>query len=421
MAAGVVAIAVRTGEVLKSRRVGLIAAALVLVQYPMFYYARTSNVDMGALFWTSLGLLLYAIILKDGLTTQRGCVLGAVAALAASTKDANYAAFVPIGIVVIVQHLRATRKVRGTLKAAFGPLAAAAIAAGLVYVVASGLVFRPGRYLDHIRFITHGSGGSGHYFKNPATPAGYLALGGEVVQALVDAMGWPMLLCATAGLIYWSVAARARLLWVLPALGIILLVIAPVRFTQMRFLIPVTYVLAFAAAAILEAGWVHQRRHFQYVTTAALIAVVGWAAIRGGDLTAQMLRDSRDIASSLIGGVVRPGDRVGHIVLANNLPRLPPGVRPMFLRTEDLGVLSTPGAPEFLISMPLRDNDPGHERQMPEDVFQGLMSGRLGYHAWTTVQGPSLFDRRPVTYLNPPVRIFVRQDVWESRLAGLPR
>jgi hypothetical protein len=105
---------------------------------------------------------------------------------------------------------------------------------------------------------------------------------------------------------------------------------------------------------------------------------------------------------------------VGHFVPAANLPALPEGVAPMSLAA---GLPSRPSAdrPEFIVSMPLRDNETLHERALPDALFEQLTSGVAGYRQAVVVEAPTLFSRRPATYVNPPVRIFVRDDVWLSR------
>ena len=50
------------------------------------------------------------------------------------------------------------------------------------------------------------------------------------------------------------------------------------------------------------------------------------------------------------------------------------------------------------------------------ETFRRLTDGSLGYREAALIQGPTLFSRRPATYLNPPLRIFLRDDLWASRM-----
>jgi len=416
MAAGVVAIAFRTGEILRNRRTGILAGAFVLLQYPMFYYSRTSNVDMGALFWTALGLLVFAACMENGLTIRRGLGLGAAAALAVASKDASYGAFLPVGAVVLLLHVRTVRRSGGSWGEALRVPVYSGVLAVALYAACSGLLFRPARYFQHVDFITHGP--MLVPFRQPATPEGYVRLTGELVMRLADAMGWPMFLCAAVGVALWLAYDQRLALVTLPAAGLIAGVIVPARFLQLRFVMVVAYVLAFSAADLIARGLARPRALPRSVAVVAVVMIVAAAGIRGTDLTYQMLRDSRYTAANWLRNVIRPSDRVGHFALAHNLPSLPPGVRTASLRPDRLLTLADGDAPEFIISMPLQDFEPLHEQSLADSMFDRLLDGSLGYRQAALIQTPSLFRRRPASFVNPPVRIFIRADLWADRLAN---
>ena len=418
LAAGVVALAYRTGEVLRNHRVGLLMAMCVLLLYPMFYYARTSNVDMGALFWTALGLLVFAETLTSRATMAHGLWLGLTAAMAAAAKDASYAVFVPIGAIFLVRHVQEMRQRGATWMQACRVPAAALVMAIAAYAVASGLVFRPSRFMSHVRFITtHNGEETTNYFRNPATFAGYMSVAREFLVNLSDGMGLPMLVAAFAGIAYW-IGRRSGLLllWLIPALGIPVLVLLPVRFVMLRFLLITVYMLALPAADVLarEVERPSLGRGMAWLTVAL---VLGFSAVRGGDLTYQMLNDSRYAGTAWFQGVARPGDRVGHMVPARNLPYLPDGVRTMMIQPASFTSLPDDSRPEFIISIPLSDTEIVHEPGLPDATFQQLVDGTMGYRQVALLQGRTLFSHRPARYLNPPLRIFIREDLM-SRLAG---
>ena len=415
LAAGVVVMAFKTGEVLRNRATGMIAAALVLFQYTMVYYARTSNVDMGALFWTSVGLFVFARCLRDGATPGRWMALGVAAALATASKDASYAAFLPAGAVILALQVRQARTPeKGLLNSLRAPVMAVAVAA-VVYVVAAGWIFRPSRAVLHFGFITHGTQGV-FFNRYPATVDGYLAFLREFATQFVDAMGIPMLVASIAGIVWWARNDRRRLLWLLPAIGVIVGVILPVRFALLRFVMIPTYVMAFAAADLLAHGWSHQSSAFRMAGRAATVVVILFAAVRGGDLTYQMMFDGRQTASAWLGTVTRPGDRIGHVLdRAVTLPRLPDSVTRQELPPDLLTTITAADGPEFIVSMPLEDYEREHELDFPAGAFQSLRNGERGYRVGAVFQTPSLFARRPATFVNPPVTIFVREDVMRTR------
>ena len=415
LAAGVVVMAYKTGRMIRSHLMGVIAAVLVLVQYTTIYYARTSNVDMGALFWTSVGLYVFARCVRDGATPRRWMALGVAGALATASKDAAYAAFLPAGLVILALQLRQARSAGGTILDSLRAPAMAVAASALVYVVAAGWIFRPSRAVLHFTFITHGTQGL-FFNRYPATLEGNLAFLREIATQFVDAMGMPMLLASLAGIIWWSRNDRRRLLWLLPAIGVLVGVILPVRFALLRFVMIPTYVMAFAAADLLAHGWSHQSSAFRLAARAATVVVILFAVVRGADLTYQMMFDGRHVAGAWLGTVTQPGDRIGHVLdRAVTLPRLPDSVTRQELPPDTLTTINAVDGPEFIVSMPLEDYEHDHELDFPDDAYRSLVNGERGYRVGAVFQTPSLFARRPATFVNPPVTVFVREDVMRGR------
>jgi hypothetical protein len=419
MGAGVVTIAFETAKVLWNRTTGLIAGVLVLTIYPMFYYSRTSNVDMGALFWTALGLLVFAYCLRDRLTVNRAAWLGVFAGLATGTKDASWPAFLMIGAVVARQHLR-----ESTLTAfrdKYRPLWVGAATASAVYVTASGFIFRPSRFFLHLRWIT--GWGLPTLYRLPPTPSGYARLMVDTAITLIDAFGAPMAICVIAGIIVAAWRDRNTLKWILPGVGIVLFVLVPARFVLLRYVLVVAYVLAFFAAFLFNQALTVPR--LRRVAPLLLLLVVGWSLTRGTDLTYQMLRDPRYEVAAWLHQNTRPGDRVLYYANSGNLP-------PLDLEVRSVRANWGPGPPyvykrdqrdpEFVILVPVTQyvSEPVHEGDMPEQDYQGLLNGSLGYRQVFSLQTSRLFSRRPLPSVNPHVQLFVRNDLLASKRVAQP-
>jgi hypothetical protein len=408
MAAGVVLIAYRTGTILKDRLTGCIAGLMALCIYPMFYYSRTSNVDMGALFWTTLGLLVFARYLRDGLTTRRAVWLGIFAALATGSKDASWPAFLMMGLVIACTELswpldRVPREKIRQLALGF------AVAAG-AYAVATGLIFRPSRYWSHLEWVS--DKGLQVAGRHRATLDGYWNLALDFGRTMTDAMGVPMALCALAGVALCCWRERRLLVWLLPAAGIFALVLVPARFILLRFVLVIAYVMTFFAAYALREAW--QSRSLRKIAPVLLVIVSGWSMLRGGDLTWQMLRDSRYEAGDWLRQYARGGDRVLHFGCPCGLPALEPGVRNIAVgKNARYAFKGTPEDPEFVVLVPylLFPSEPEHEPNLPEPDYRALRDGSLGYQRVLRVHTARLFERRPLPFVNPPVQVFVRKDL----------
>jgi hypothetical protein len=408
MGAGVVAIAYRTGTILRDRATGIAAAILVLFIYPIVYYARTSNVDVPALFWTALGLALFARYLRSGLTARRVAVLGAVSALAVATKDASYAPLALAAALLLVREWRARPDAAGARRTlAFGGIGLASLLA--VYLPASGMIFHFGRYLRHIRFITEGSPqrrGSLYYFSTPASIDGYLSLLGKTAMHLVESLGAPVTALAVAGLALAAFRARGFLLFALPALGV-LAVVLPVRFVLLRFTMPTAYILAFFAAYAAVEGARAAAPRVRAIARIAFAAVCAWSFLRAADLTGQMLFDTRYQTEAWLAERLDPGEAVGYIGAATALPRLPadnPTV-PVF------GPDRTDLTPRFVV-VPLltyrnRDILPAAAARTPPAI--AIAGGLPGYEPVRRFEPRTLFRTRPIASLNPLVVVFERR------------
>src|SRR5262249_24086449 len=140
------------------RLAGMLAGGFTRLMYAMFYYARTSNGDVPALFWSSLVLVLFALCLKQRtLTRRRAGGMGVAVALAVAHKDQSYGCFLLVPLVLLPLHFRTVRgeEPRRLWSRWEAPLLGAGVAVA-VYVAARGFVFYPEKFFRHIHFIRFG-------------------------------------------------------------------------------------------------------------------------------------------------------------------------------------------------------------------------------------------------------------------------
>jgi hypothetical protein len=408
MAAGVVVVAYKTATVLWDRRTGMIAGLLVLLMYPMVYYSRTSNVDMGALFWTSLGLAVFATSLRDRLTLRRAAWLGLFAGLATATKDASYAAFGVMGAILVFRQISCSwNRPKGSMET-WKPFGMGLLVAASVYMVASGILFKPERFFLHIQFIM----GATHAFVYPNSLQGYLGLLGEVVDNLVDSLGLLTVLCAGVGIILCYLRTPSRLAFGLPALGILAGTILPIHYVLFRYVMMIAYILPFFSAYALSVAFISKQPSVRKIAGIFLAVVCVWSLIRDADLTYQMIEDSRYELAAWFRENAKPGDRVGLFGAAQKLPALEAGVISVSLeRWCSREAWESAQAPEFVVVIPQQHFEMIHEWSLPETIYQRLDDGSLGYQRIVRLQTRSLFSRRPVSFVNPPVQVFVKKEL----------
>ncbi len=411
MAAGTVVAAWRTASVLWDETTGRIAAMFVLTMSPMFFFGKTSNVDMGALFWTAMGLMVFAEILRETLTTRRAIFIGVCAAFAPATKDANYSVFLVAGLILTATHLSRARRDGVTRAEALRPLAIGLVTAVACYVTASGLVFRPSRFMAHLQWIT--DSGLDVPIRFPDTLVGYVGLGGRMLEVITECLGGPVAALAAAGLALCIVRDRRAALWGLPAIGIPLLVILPARFVFLRFLLPVAYVLAIFAAAAVSAMWRAKWKPLRALAPACLAVAAGWSLLHGADFVQQMIFDARYDAGAWLHAHARPGDRIAYFGRSAQLPVIEAGVT-VVPRKESLHAAGEPD-PEFVLleSMTFYA-DADRDQDIPPDADRELRAGPE-YREVLDVQRPAWFRPRAIWFFNPRVEIFARADVTAER------
>ena len=432
MAAGTVAVAHSAGRRMAGTKAGWMAAAAVATAGPMLYYARTSNVDVGALFWTALAIVFALRALRQGLTAPNSVAIGVCAGIAIATKDQQFAFFLGIGLVLLTTHVLDRHRSADWSGWWRGPLLALGVATAL-YLALSGILLLPEWFQGHVRFLVRVPdpgipqeilAAADAYHSHPATPAGYIALALKAGSHIVAAVGLPITILALAGFLYAARSDRRLLaLFVVPPLFLVLLVIVPVRLVLPRYLLPVDLVVClFAGLAVGVAGEMPRTgRLVVYVFAAAGIL---WAGLRGADITAQMLHDSRSEAAAWLERNLQPGDTVAYFGAPLKLPRLPANVAV----TTATGQLSyayknrkptIEAPPMFIISIPQLGTEHVHEWTVSDATFNQLLDGSSGYQQVFAYQSPALWPRPLLTvpWINPPVRIFARIDI-VPRLAG---
>jgi hypothetical protein len=373
-----------------------------MLLYPMFYYGRTSNVDVSALALAGITLWQYAICLTRGLDRRTAVLLGVSAALAVATKDFMIGIVVPIGVVVAFMYWRKARRL----------VLLAALIALVTYPIASGAVFNVDRYVGHINFIRHGS--TRHYGFQFGSTESYARVFAKAMRFVPVAMSLPASLLAIAG-VFVCLRTRPRLLfWLLPPVSVIVVTILPTRFVLYRFLLPTAYCLVFFTALALSALIARRPR----LGRLAVTLTCSWMLLRGADLTWQMLRDARYEAGEWLDRNTKAGDRIGYY--GPELRKLPFVSGALTLTRAPLQ-LPVPDGPEFVVVIPWQDYERVHEYELPEETYAALRRGDAGYRQLLGLKTPALFPTQPGTWVNPEVKVFVRDDRVSSLADAQPR
>jgi hypothetical protein len=414
MAAGTVVATYLTGRLVWDRTTGILAALAVMLAHPMFYYSRTSNLDVPVLFWMALGFWIAAKMLRGGATIRLGIWLGAAIALAVATKDQAYGPWAAGSIMLLfLCYRQAARQDRPW---SWRPWLVVPASAACVYAVAGGVLLSPYRFAAHVRFLADFTDEAPIVQQlpevlRPLTLEGVWILARENAAALVEAVGPVLPIMALVG---FFVSRKSAFIQVIAAavLGYLILVLLPVRHVQYRYVMFLVYALAFPSARALV--WCLDRPAPVRAIAAALFVAAGvHLGARGTDLTYQMIFDARRDAGAWLAAHAEPGTRLAYFGLLDQLPALPPGLVVM-QTSADTSVEAqwVPNRPDLVLVSPDFSSSPGMTRSLllPEEVYQRLQDGSIGYRQVARFMTEPLFGG-PLTYfpyVNSPVEIYAR-------------
>jgi 4-amino-4-deoxy-L-arabinose transferase-like glycosyltransferase len=419
MATGTVVATYLAARTVWDRRTGVIAGLMMMLCGPLVYYAHAGNLDVPVLFWVSLCVLAGARIIRFGLTARRAIWFGILAAVAVATKDQAYGALVPAVLFLLVMHLADSRKLPQAGSSWRAPIAL--ILSGIVaYAVANGIVFRPDRFINHVKFLLNFE----QTFVNvvnfggvvrPKTAAGYLQVLQDVTLALYQSMGPILLLAATAG--SFATWRRNRFTWFLVAmlLGYLVLVIAPIRHMHYRWAMMPMLFLVFPAGRLLAMG-LEATGARRMIAVAATVIGLGWLGAWALDTRYQVWKDARNDAGAWLAEHAKPGDRVGFFGSVGQLPRIPRDVLPVSIESDSASRELRENGVRLVLVIPdySSQGQPGLERSLylPESTYRELQDGSLGFDR------VAQFRTRPlplvgrsldaIPWVNPPVQIFER-------------
>jgi 4-amino-4-deoxy-L-arabinose transferase-like glycosyltransferase len=433
MAAGVVVAAYYFANILWGRLAGVVTASLTMLNYLMFYYSRTGNLDAPAFFWSAVGLAIFAKIMAAGLTVGRAAWLGVFAGLAMATKDQAVVIFLPLGCCLASPWFRQAPVTPGASAATarWRPIVAGLLASLAAYAVGTGMIVDPQRHITHVHAILFDpqqlSGASAYWPPHPRTMAGTIDLVGDYLRKLAQMASAPLLLTAVAGALLALRKKPRLLLLLLPAPALFVILIWPTGIVVLRYLLPLALLFsAFAAYALTEMS----RSRLRPLWVPLFVILCGWQLLVGADLTYSQYHDTRYEAAAWLAREATGGARVEYFGAAEVMPGLPAGVisRPVAGRAQWVGAfghgpavlqyLSKEG-PEYVAIIPDWTSRPGMERSAdcPPEVYAALSEGAVGYEQAAFFPTRSLLGgwrlRPPLDNPSvcPPVRIFARRDL----------
>lgn len=431
---GIVLCAYGIGRELWDESAGVIGALFAMLVYPMFYYARNSNVDVPVLFFTVAGLWAFSVIVMRGLTTRRAVWLGLFVGCAVATKEPAFASFLFVPLILpFMRNPGASEHLGGSAAFWRSALVATGVALG-TYALASGMVVDFARWQAHLNFIRERtqlarSGGVIFTTYYPFTMQGHAQLAWRIISLLADALSWPGLALGIAGIGVAARRAPRTALLACSALVYLLILFFSARVIQLRYVMPISFLLALYAGYAAVSAWRSARAAIKWggaaLAGSAAVLLLLWAT----DITYGMLRDSRYAAAGWIASNARPGDALEYFGSEHKHPPMPPWLSSRQAipfhgstfrsDTSEVAVRAVVEGwrerrPRFVALVPDYTSVAGpFAASCPPAIYQGLEDGSLGYRRAAFFQTPALlrWPRRPSLdhpVVNPPIRLYER-------------
>ena len=431
MGVGIILATFETGRILKNRRAGIFAALFSMTAYPMFYYVRSGNVDVPMLFFVSLTVLVFIKSLTYGLTVKRAVWLGIFAGFALGTKETAIGIFLAMPSILLLHFWHDSDA--STRKEFWRAIIIGLLAASLALGVSSGLFVEPSRYFSHIKeILSHidkiSDGAIYIPYVFPFSIEGNYSYIFRVLKILAEMMTLPGLLLAATGIIFiLSRKNNARNMVVLVCLYL-LFVFFTLRSPQMRYFLPVPYLLAFPAAWIVATAMESKYDILRYGMPLLAIGIIGFNLLRGAGLTHEMIHDSRHEAAEWLASQTEPGDTIEYFGPVRKLPPLDAGVHTRqatpydgiyaVARTDDTKAREILSAwndspPKYILLIPDLTSWPGtlYNSTCPPTLCEGLLDGSLGFPLVARFKTEPLFPWLKLPALdyptvNPPIHIY---------------
>ncbi len=411
MAAGTVVVAYRLAHLLWGQTAARIAGVLTILPFSSFYYAKTGNVDIAVLFWTALGVLAFTQIAIHGFSNKSAICLGLFTAFATATKDQGAGAFLLMPPVLLILDYRRAKQTGTPMS--WKPYACGLTACIVGYLAATGMIISPDRNILHLQFVL-GGGSHAADFRFPATLASYWGMTQEMLIYLVRSIGPLVSLLAIAGVCLASSPLRVRQALLTPFAGHCVM-LAIIRATRFRYTMPLSFIACIFAAYPIALAMRSKTGWHRGLAWAAVVVIGTWQLTLAGDLTYQMLNDSRYEATAWLEKHTQPGDVIAAATVIDFLPQTKPGVELIsFLHSESPIDDIANYKPDVIIITPNGTTIPGgfYPASFPSDVFDSLLDGSIGYQKIAFFKTESLIKKQRLDYptVNPPIHIFTRMD-----------
>ena len=326
MAAGAVYWTYRISLLAFQDRLAAVLGALVLTCSNVFVFsAHVGTVDVPYLFWFTWSIYHYLRIVETN-QTKNYIAFGFLSACALATKEQVVGAYLVIGIVIYVFHVRRmldniqTMDIRSVMKIHMNiRLVGLVVLLFFTYGLINNVFFNWNGYVKHFtHWVGTAAAGITPYAKSEL---GYTGLLKEFVIHVKAGMSDPLMLLGLAGALYGlSQNVKGALLLIITGISYYIFTIQSVQYSLIRFGLPVVVLLAIFGG-VLGARFCRVQSSWRWFCFPAIILILSYGLLKSVNVVLVMRNDSRYLTERwLINNVART-TQIAVLSVPTYLPR----------------------------------------------------------------------------------------------------
>jgi 4-amino-4-deoxy-L-arabinose transferase-like glycosyltransferase len=310
------------------KKAALFAGLLLTTSYPIIHYSHNANVDIPQLFWFSLSLYSFVYLIDEG-RTKYYMMLGLFAALAFTTKESIYAAFIGMAAVIIwVQFLRGYKSKSSLAYGLKNIIDTRTVYGLIIFGIVSLLIFNPVINWDglifHVRRHALRSVHGSWVIRDASSSLnGHVELIFYYVIYIFESSGPLIFVLLMGGLIYCFIKSpRRSLILILPIISYYTFFLRIHGTHQLRYMLPI-YLVLFWFAGKLSADLLRSRAVIKFTFLAFILVSLCHSLLYGFSVNTMYVNDPRYHAERWIAKNIKAGSVVLAVEPDYSLPRLP--------------------------------------------------------------------------------------------------
>ncbi|MGD9973726.1 MAG: ArnT family glycosyltransferase [Desulfatirhabdiaceae bacterium] len=409
----------RCNRELFDRRAGLYAALIATLICPVSYYAKIINLEVPYTFWFVLSLNCFIPVLQYH-RLRDYLAFSCCAVLSVCTKDQAYGLYVGVPVILIFIYLKSFHddgkdgSIRRKMILQNGILSL--VAAVLLFLVIHNAAFNFSGLVKHFQVITGAASQNYRMYAN--TPQDQLRMAWQTLHHVVFSLGWPFSIMCFLGFLIPRFRTKQDVILIVMAIFPVTYYfsyIAVVGYTYLRYVIPMSMVLAMFGGRFLSFLHSHEKKATTLLMHVLLVCIAAGYTYKNFIVSDMMHHDSRYAAEAWIQKNIPVSASIMGIGMINSLPRMHPDYPFYQIKIFPSIIYQSGDRPEYLITTSLYGSERLKKFHYEALAFKRLENNETDYQevfSYRYVPFLNILDIRDIISnldkINPMIKIYRR-------------